>query len=119
MARHSRLTARAMPGSASGGVGMYASGSRNATAAAGVSDPAAREGLRHQRVSADRGGERGGDGNVKGSKPGARVQNSTSATCSKSKLAAQSADEASSTGPASSSAACMSPASTPRPQSER
>ena len=70
IARHSRLTARAMPGSASGGVGMYASGSRNATAAAGVSHPAARKGLRHQRVPADRGSERGGDGDVRGSEPG-------------------------------------------------
>ena len=71
MARHSRLTARAMPGSASGGVGMYASGSRKATAAAGVSDPAAREGLRHERVAADRGGEGGGDGDVRGGSQGA------------------------------------------------
>ena len=35
-------------------------------------DPAAREGLRHERVPADRGGERGRNGNVRGSVPGTR-----------------------------------------------
>ena len=34
--------------------------------------PAAREGLRHERVPADRGGQRGGDGDVRGREPGTR-----------------------------------------------